>query len=662
MEETAKISIGESRIDRLSIENILHDLNYRRIVNHERNRASGQWNSNKKTTFIDSILRGYVVLPITVVQKGTGMNATLEIVDGGQRISMLEDFKNNVFKLGSKIRNKKIPPITIRVPKMVDKLDEKGKVVKELLPGKKRRTPVKVPLLDDNGRPVLEDKEFSIANKHYKDLPPELQQAFLRYDKMLVVNMVNYTETETRELMRRFNMGTAMNPAQIGVILSSDEIFAFVKRICKHDLFKNCSTWTRNEGIKAAVERCITESYVLMYDPDNWVSTYTTNVDKFNMTATEGTLQEMEDIMDSLASVVGEDEYLIDRLNNKNMFLILANFKTFFDEAKYELSDYAKFLHDWFDHIKDASTYNEDDKEGTKSKQAVLKRLQVLNEELSKWLEVNGTIAGDTEDDEEVWDATAEEPDQSDTDNTSEPDDDDLWGDTPENNSNTIDSNTIELSEDADAANEQTQTVAPTTEVESQPDTEPNPTESKLATETLKIYADITELTNHDVVRRLYNQEPGYVKGYMTKAMMVASTMSDYHFEGFDGDKISKFINKINSQPATDIATQVDDCKYYLDCLDEYLISVPSDSDFITDENMLCLLNVIKMAQNDDAYKDVEDNVIRDWIIKFVDEYDEHSRFAEMSSDNHDYVIMGKISYLSSELSKYISDLWVDGM
>ena len=670
--------MGEPRLDKISVENILHDLNYGKLVNHKRNRKSGQWDAGKKTACIDSILRGMVILPFTVEQQGLGIDAVMRIIDGGQRISTIEAYKNNEFKIGSKIQGAKLKPVEVEVPVMVDKLDENGKVVKELLPGRKRRTPVKVPLMGENGYPVREKKEFSIANKCFKDLPVELQQEFLRYDKMCMVNMINCTDEEVREQMRRFNMGTSMNPAQLGMIVSSEHIFDFINETVRHDLFKNCSNWTNKDIIKDAIERCITESYVLMYEADSWGS-YTQICALFNRTATDKSLKLMRAVMDKLAEIIDDNNVIIDNLNKKNLHLILGNFKMFIDTYDYKISDYARFLCDWFDHLKEASGYDEHEEKATKSKSSIMARLNILSEELEKWLNENGTPADEgeydifnkimaepdencdddddcdeDEDDEEVWDVTAEESKQSDTDNTSDSDDDDLWGNTPENNSNTIDSNTVELNEDTDAANEQTQAASPSTVA----DVEPNPTEPKPSTETLKIYADMTGLTTHDVVRRRYNQEPGYVNDYMTKAMMTISDMNGYHFKGYSDKYIHDYINEFNNQPASDRDTQVDDCKYYLDCLDGYLINVPSDSDFITDENMLCLMNVIKSAQSNET----DDDTIRDWVIKFVDEYDEHSRFANMSSDNHDYVIMGKISYLSSELSKYVSDLWVDGM
>lgn len=651
MNETMGVARGEVREDKYSIDQILDDMYFGKIVNHERNRDSDQWQPAKKTKLIDSILRAYPITPIMAVQNGTGSDAVLKIVDGGQRLSTIDEFKKNRFKLG------KTKPIWIKVPKMVDKLDENGNVVKELLPGKKRRTPVKVYELGADGKPVHEMKKIKLSNKFYKDLPVELQKAFMRFKNIVVINMINYSEEEVREVMLRFNMSVPMNPAQAGVIACSDQAASFIQGFRQHDLFKNCSTWTSKEILKDAIERCITEAYILMYMPDVWGG-YPKHVELFNTTATEDSFDEIREMADKLALIIGENDAIIDNLCNKNMYITLANFKNFYDMRKYKLSDYAKFLCDWFMNIKDESGYNLFDEKSTKSKAFVLGRLEIMNEELNKWLAVNGTVADDSEyadDDDEGYDEY---------DNTSDPDDDDLWGNTPENNSNTIDSNTVELNVDADAANEQTQTTStsPTTEVESQPEIEATVetklTESKPSTETIKIHADMTELTNHDVVRRLYNQEPGYVKDYMTKAMMAISDMNGYHFKGYSDKYIQDYINEFNNQPASDRDTQVDDCKYYLDCLDGYLINVPSDSDFITDENMLCLMNVIKSAQSNET----DDDTIRDWVIKFVDEYDEHSRFANMSSDNHDYVIMGKISYLSSELSKYISDLWVDGM
>ena len=348
-------------------------------------RDAEQWKNKDKSLLIDSVLRGIVIKPITVMQKGTGDEAERFLTDGKQRVTTLAQFKNGEFKLSKSIKS-----ITIRVPKMVDKVDADGNVVKELLPGNKRRTVVKVPELDENGEKIYELVDFKLANKTYGELPKVLKDKFNRYNKMLVIRMIDCTPEQIRLQMIRDNISVKMNPAQIGTIVGGEQVAQFTRGFRNHNLFLNQSNWTENEIKKDAIERCITEAFVLSYMPDLWGG-YDKNVSLFTDNATKEAFEETSSLIDRLSAAIDGCDVDKESLCAKNMYIIVANFKAFVDLEEYSDADYGKFLAKWFEEIKDSTDYPTFDATSTKSKRIVLSRLDIMNEAMTEYMSEYGT-------------------------------------------------------------------------------------------------------------------------------------------------------------------------------------------------------------------------------------------------------------------------------
>ena len=69
-------------------------------------RDAEQWKPKEKSLLIDSVLRGVVIKPITVMQKGTGDDAEKFLTDGKQRVTTLAQFKSlNLARLLSLLRS-----------------------------------------------------------------------------------------------------------------------------------------------------------------------------------------------------------------------------------------------------------------------------------------------------------------------------------------------------------------------------------------------------------------------------------------------------------------------------------------------------------------------------------------------------------------------------
>lgn len=526
-------------------------------------RDAEQWKPKDKSLLIDSVLRGIVIKPVTVMQKGTGDEACKFLTDGKQRVTTLAQFKNNEFKL-----SKSLKPIAIKVPKMVDKLDADGNPVMELLPGKKRRTIAQEPLFDDEGNKVYETVDYKLANKTYSELPKVLRDKFNRYNKMLVIRMIDCTPEQIRLQMIRDNISVRMNPAQIGTIVGGEEVARFTRSYREHDLFKSLSSWSENEIKKDAVERCVTESFVLSYMPDLWGG-YDKNVSLFIDNATTEAFDEMSSLIDRLADVLRNAHIDKGNICAKNMYIILANFKAFVDMEEYDDAEYGKFLAEWFDSLKDTTEYTAFDVTSTKSKRIVLTRLDIMTEAMTEYLRENATVS-DSDVDDDAFSET-------------ETDSEDMF--------------------------------TPVAEYENS-------------------LADILCL-----------QEGAQTERFNTKALMVAS---DYHFGNFNDDTIEDFRRYFCGLSFKERNDVVEMAQLLSDCVNDRLSVVPYDSEFITPDNMLCLLMVEKRAQTEDV-----DHAMSDWLAEFTANYSSNGVYAHITDSQASYII-GRYSYLWNSFEQYL--------
>ena len=128
---------------------------------HKLQRPIGQWSPKMKSLLIHSLLSGFPVNPIYVVEE----NKTIYTLDGSQRTSTCISYINNEFAL-----SKDTPNISI---------DSK-----------------------ENGESV--SKECEIAGKKFKKLDPDVQVTLLACS-LEFCTLSDYTDNEVKEMFRRQN-------------------------------------------------------------------------------------------------------------------------------------------------------------------------------------------------------------------------------------------------------------------------------------------------------------------------------------------------------------------------------------------------------------------------------------------------------------------------
>lgn len=385
--EKAMCSRMEVRLDQsYSISRLIEAFHDGTIYDYVLQRDKDQYTTLHKSLLIDSALRGLDIPAVVVAQMGTGIAAKRYLIDGGQRCSIFEEYINDGFAMS---HNKKIEPITIRVPAMENKVDENGNVIMVAQSGKKKLIPAQVQKRDEDGNLLFEYQPYDLRGKKFSMLPKELQKRIKNYSGMHVKFLVNCTAKEIRTQMERYNLGSKMNVAQIGEILSGEILARYKRKMRNHNLFKNQSTWTDNEKKKDAIERCVTEAFVLCYCPDVWKgSNYNNIVTGFCDYASDEMLETFKDLIDDLSETL-KDVDVKENLTSKNLYMIVSLYNEFL-RMDYNKKCFADFLVQWFKEIKDTTNYNDYDEKSTRSKANVVARSTIMQEALEEYLGAHG--------------------------------------------------------------------------------------------------------------------------------------------------------------------------------------------------------------------------------------------------------------------------------
>ena len=342
------------------------------------------WTVYQKSMFIDSIIHDDDIPDIVIAQTGTGRTAQRVLIEGGQRCNTIESFMHDAFAIS---RHKDIKPVVIVQPKMVPLLDDNGKPVKEKPAGKKRSVVKMVQAVED-GEQLYEYVSFDMRGKRFSQLPLPLQQKIA--DRVLNVKvLVNCTPEEIARQMLKYNLGSKMNPVQIGEILSGEKLASWKGKLRNHKLFTWYSTWNEKGIAKDDVERCVTESFVLVNCPDVWKSSnYSKIAQAFVEYASENNLNNFIYIIDEMVKAV-KSVHVESYLNSKNLFLIIPLFAEFMTTS-YANECFGEFLQDWFKSIKDTTDYTLYDEKSTKSKASIVARLEILKEAMDAYMQEHG--------------------------------------------------------------------------------------------------------------------------------------------------------------------------------------------------------------------------------------------------------------------------------
>ena len=143
--------------------------------NHPLQRKPDQWSDEAKSGLAASVIKHEDIDSVKLCEQLIGDGFTNWLIDGLQRLTVLEEFKNNVFAISKSLR---MPMIAYQAE------DGSGKVV-----------------------------EYDLRGKKYKDLPDELKEEFDNF-QVDIVKHLDCTNEEIAYHIDRYNKQTSMNTNQ----------------------------------------------------------------------------------------------------------------------------------------------------------------------------------------------------------------------------------------------------------------------------------------------------------------------------------------------------------------------------------------------------------------------------------------------------------------
>lgn len=215
--------------------------------NYISQRAPFQWDTAQVNKFFTRILNNQPIPEIIICETKEDGDKVSYLIDGLQRLSYAEWFKENRIKIGAKGAEFS----TIKYRDYVMKED-----------GSKE--------IDDKGRAKYEIKTFDVIGKYYRDLPEFLQRRFDDFN-VNVTTFFNCTEEMIDYHIRNYNNHCGMTKSQYGITNVNNFTSRNIKLISEeHDFFKDIIKCTSKNRVKGALEEIVARSLVTLNFPDDW--------------------------------------------------------------------------------------------------------------------------------------------------------------------------------------------------------------------------------------------------------------------------------------------------------------------------------------------------------------------------------------------------------
>ena len=370
------IEISESenyRTDKYSMYSLLQDKKNGDVnCNYILQREPFQWTTEEANRYFCRILSNLPIPEIILCeQKKKGLTIS-HLIDGLQRLSYAEAFKENRIKIGSAGAERHLIQYRDYV------LDDNGNRV-----------------LDEDGLPEYEMKIFDVIGKYYKDLPDELKKRFNNFN-INVTKFFDCTDEQIADHIRDYNNHASMNKEQGGFLNVSAQTAGYIKNISqKNTFFKNCGKFTDNNVIKGKLERVVAESIMLMFFRDSWKAKLDTIYKYVDENATEQQFLKLNSHFNRLELALGDDNKdLKSLLTPTTMPMWIAVFDKF---TTYNIEDsrFVDFLRAYNTELKDkevdgVSMADFKDQQ-TKKKATITGKIDLLVKLMNEFLHIDTT-------------------------------------------------------------------------------------------------------------------------------------------------------------------------------------------------------------------------------------------------------------------------------
>lgn len=318
MEKERVIEISESdnyRTDKYSMYSLLDakksgDINCKYILQ----RKPFQWTQEERNRYICRILSNLPIPELILCEQYIKGMLVAHLIDGLQRLSYAEAFKENRFRIGNNGAERHL------IQYRDFALDENGNRV-----------------LDDDGLPTYEVKVCDVVGKYYKDLPDELKKRFNNFN-LNVTKFFNCTDEQIADHIRDYNNHSSMNNEQSGMTKISASTAKKIKEIAGNNtFFKNCGKYSDANAIKGKIDRVVAEAIMLLFHRDEWKSKLDKAYQYVDANATDEEFYELNSDLNRLELALGDNnKELKDMFTPTNTPMWLAVFHEF---TTYDIED-----------------------------------------------------------------------------------------------------------------------------------------------------------------------------------------------------------------------------------------------------------------------------------------------------------------------------------
>lgn len=358
-------SAEKSKQMQYSIASINKKIENRTIrFDHPLQRKTDQWSPAMKGNLVSDILQGNPLPEIVFAEQIVNGMPVIWDLDGKQRCTICYSFVNDGFKVSRNIRRRYISYYK-------QFRDKQGRL-----------------MLDGEGFPVRETREFDIANKYFSQLPEELKDRFLEYT-FKCDQYLNCDSDEIAYHIIRYNEGKAMSAPQKGITRIGEELAVLVKRIAEMEFFQEKGNYTVAEARNGTLERVVVESVMAWKYLDEWNKKQDVICQYLKDHASAGDFETFEAMVARLDGVLTKD--VADMFDSKNSFLwfgLLARFLQKEGKGRTEgqftsfMREFGKTLHERKVDGRDWKGLNG---KATKDKKSVMDKMSYLEHLLNEW-------------------------------------------------------------------------------------------------------------------------------------------------------------------------------------------------------------------------------------------------------------------------------------
>lgn len=335
---------------------------------HPLQRKAGRWSDSDKYGFIATVLKDEDIDSIKICEQLTSYGTILWVIDGLQRLTTLNSYYHNGFKLG---KNVEFPVIRYQIVKR----DQNGNIQ-----------------MDDYGKYEYEVAECDVRGKCYQDLPVELREQFDNYE-IEIVKHLDCSDEEIGYHIRRYNRQKSMNTSEHAVTFM-DHMAKEVKRISLNNRFFKNDNYKELERNNGTIERIITESVMCMFHLENWQKQGRKIGDFLNKNSSKQEFDKLNENLNRMDTIYCENFKHV--FTAKDSFLWFTLFERF---TKFNLPDkkFADFVTEFNRTFINKNVNGETFKDvgknrSTKDKKVVKKKLEILETCMIDFLTAGHTL------------------------------------------------------------------------------------------------------------------------------------------------------------------------------------------------------------------------------------------------------------------------------